>query len=268
MNYLDEYERMQIEAIEKWKQQKPSVVSSVFGKLASPIGWGIRKVIPSSAIKAALDASNATGKFLAGKKDIIRDGKVSEIEELKCKTLRLSDSIANNVHNWAIGIATAEGAATGTGGFLTLGIDIPFIITFALRTVHKIGYCYGYEAHDDQDNMFILGILSVSGSNSMQEKVIALSTLTSIQNTIAKETWKKIAEKAVRDKVSKEGAVISIKSLARQLGINITKRKALQAIPIIGAIVGASVNAWFIKEVAWAARHKFQERWLADNNKI
>jgi hypothetical protein len=52
------------------------------------------------------------------------------------------------------------------------------------------------------------------------------------------------------------------------LGINITKRKALQAIPVIGAGVGASLNGWYIKEVGWAARRAFQERWFIDNRKL
>ena len=59
-----------------------------------------------------------------------------------------------------------------------------------------------------------------------------------------------------------------IKNLAKQLGVNLTKRKALHAIPAIGALVGASVNGWYIKEVGWTARRAFQERWLLENHKI
>ena len=81
-------------------------------------------------------------------------------------------------------------------------------------------------------------------------------------------TWKKIAERAAQQQLSKEGAIIAVRNLAKQLGINITKRRALATIPVIGAIVGASANGWFIKDVGWAARRAFQERWLLDNRKI
>jgi hypothetical protein len=77
-----------------------------------------------------------------------------------------------------------------------------------------------------------------------------------------------MAERAAQKSISKEGAVIALKKLLKQLGINLTKRKALAAIPIIGAIVGGSVNGWYIKEVGWAARRCFQERWLIDNHKV
>ncbi len=77
-----------------------------------------------------------------------------------------------------------------------------------------------------------------------------------------------MAEKASGLQLSKEGGIIAIKNLAKQLGINITKRKAMQAVPLIGAAVGASVNGWYVKDVGWAARRAFQERWLVDNKKV
>lgn len=77
-----------------------------------------------------------------------------------------------------------------------------------------------------------------------------------------------MTEKAVERQLAKETVTIGVKNLGRQLGINITERKILQAIPAIGAVVGAAVNGWFINDVGWAARRAFQERWLIDNNII
>jgi len=128
--------------------------------------------------------------------------------------------------------------------------------------------CYGYECCNELDQNFALGVLSASGANSMKEKVAALATLRTIEVTLVKQTWKAMAEKAAGLQFSKEAGIIAIRNLAKQLGINLTKRKALQAIPFIGAAVGASVNGWYIKEVGWAARRAFQERWLTDNHKV
>ncbi len=89
-----------------------------------------------------------------------------------------------------------------------------------------------------------------------------------IEVTLAKQTWKKMAEQAAKEALSKEAGILAVRNLAKQLGINLTKRKALQSIPYIGAGIGASVNAWYIREVGWAARRAFQERWLIDNEKI
>lgn len=102
----------------------------------------------------------------------------------------------------------------------------------------------------------------------MEEKISALALLTAIRTVLVKMTWKQMTEKAAQSQLSKEAAIVAIRNLAKQLGVNITKRKAMASIPYIGALVGGSVNGWYIKEVGWAARRAFQERWLTENGKI
>jgi|GEM_PF-184018 len=264
---LSDYELQQINSIKKWKAEEPSVISKSLGVILSPATWLIDKIVPEAAIRGALDFSSFTAELLTDTKDIKRDAKVSSIDELKTEGLELSDKLANSVHNWAIAIASAEGGGTGAIGIAGMTVDIPAIIILALRTIHKIGVCYGFEVKTKEDKEFILSVLAASGANNMTEKVAALTYLRSIEVTISKTTWKSMAQKVVQKKMSKEAGVIGIRNLGKQLGINLTKRKALQAIPAIGALVGASANGWYIKEVGWAARRAFQERWLIDNGK-
>lgn len=266
--HLTKYENTQISEIRKWKIEEPSVISKTFGIVLSPITWLINKIIPEAAIRGALDFSSSAAEWLTDTKDIVRDAGVSSVGDLKIHDLEKSDGLANEVHNWAIGIGTAEGGATGAVGLPGMAADIPAIIVLALRTIHKVGVCYGFEVKTKHDKEFVLAILAASGANDMGEKIAALSTLRAIEVAIAKETWKGLAQKAAANQLGKEAGVIGIRNLAKQLGINLTKRKALQAIPAIGAIVGASVNGWYIKEVGWAARRAFQERWLIENQKI
>ncbi len=272
MSDLTKYEKGQIDEIKKWKEKEPSVVSRAIGVALEPIAWLTRKIIPKAAILAALDLANVAGKWLANLKNVKRKAGVENISELRRKELQLCDRLANRAHNWAIGIATAEGAGTGFFGIFGAPVDIPAIITMALRAIHKIGLCYGFEVKSDEDNNFdnnfILGILAASGANSVAEKVAALTTLRSIEVMIAKQTWKKMAEEAAKKQISKETAIVAVRALAKQLGINITKRRALAAIPVIGVAIGGSVNGWYIKDVGWAARRAFQERWLIDNEKV
>ena len=46
------------------------------------------------------------------------------------------------------------------------------------------------------------------------------------------------------------------------------KRAAMKVIPVIGGVVGGAVNGAFIRDIGWAARRAFQERWLKENKKI
>lgn len=268
MNIPNEYERGQIGEVAEWKADEPGVISKRFGQAMEPLAWAIRMVVPEAAIRGALSLSNSAARWMTDTNDVVRDGGVSNIAELRTKELKLSDRLANEVHNWAIGLAVAEGTGTGMFGLPALAADIPTIITLALRTIHKIGVCYGYEAKTEADEKFVLGILAASGANTIEEKTVAITTLRVIETILAKQTWKKITENAAQQQISKEGAILTVKALARQLGINITKRKALAAIPVIGAAISGSVNGWYIKEVGWAARRLFQDRWLLENHKV
>ncbi|EAX47806.1 cation-transporting ATPase, E1-E2 family [Thermosinus carboxydivorans Nor1] len=231
---LTPYETSQISLIRDWKNQEPWVISKTFGIVVSPLSWVVRNLIPEAVIRGVLDGANAVSQYFADCNDIKRDGQVNSIKELRTKDLQLSDKLANEVHNWAIGLAAAEGVGTGLIGLPGMVADIPAIITIALRTIHKIALCYGYEVETKEDKDFILGILAASGANTVKEKISALYTLRTIEVMIARTT----------------------------------KRKALQAIPAIGLLIGCSANAWYIKEVGWAARRAYQERWLIDNHKI
>jgi EcsC protein family len=68
--------------------------------------------------------------------------------------------------------------------------------------------------------------------------------------------------------LSKEAAIIALRDIARQLGLNLTKRKMLQVVPFLGAGIGAAVNWKFMDDVAWAARRAYQERWLQDRGRF
>lgn len=243
-------------------------MSSVFGFVIEPMAWLVKKVVPESAIRGVLDISSAAAQWMTDTSDIIRDGQVKSIDELRTKDLELSDNLADQVHNWAVGLGVLEGAGTGAIGLPGLAADIPAIITIGLRTIHKIGICYGYEVKSEVDQKFVMGILATAGANSIEEKTAALLVLRQVEVILAKMTWKKMSEQAAKQQLSKEAALLTVKTLAKQLGINLTKRKALSAIPYIGAAIGGSVNGWFIKEIGWTARRMYQERWLLEKHKI
>lgn len=265
---LGEYEKDQIRAIDEWRMEKPTVIKAALSYVMFPVSIFLQAIVPESALRGAIDGTSAAAEWLADEGDILRKGEVSDIDALKSKGLMLSDKLANEIHNWAIGIASAEGLGSGMLGIYGLALDIPFIITFALRTIHKIGLCYGYETKDEKNKHFVLALLSAAGANTANEKAEAVKILRAVDVMIAKQTLKTVAEKAAQQQLGKAAVLISMKNLGRQLGLNITERKALQAIPAIGAVVGGSVNAWFIRDVGWAARRAFQERWLIENNMI
>ena len=259
---MTNYEIKQRSEIENWKKEEPGVVSEITGYIFQPVSWLVRQIIPEKAFQSAIESCNGMSKKLINFEDFKKEANISKIEDMKNKDLQLCDDMADEIHNWAIGYAMTEGAAAGAGGVFTIAADIPFIITLAFRTINKIGLCYGFEEKTEADKQRILQIMSAAGANTMKEKTLSLATLKAIQVTIAKTTWKKMAQTAATNQFSKEAAILSMKSLAKQLGVNLTKRKALQVVPAVGAGVGALMNRQFITDISWAARRTFQEAWL------
>ncbi len=251
---LTKYEEQQLQDIRSWKEEEPSAVSKGVGAMTAPLAWAVRKAVPEEAILAALTASNSLAKTLARPADLLREAGVESLDDLRALPLERLDALADSVHSWAIGFAAAEGAAGGASGLVGLVFDIPASITLALRTIHKIGLCYGYTCSSEEDARFAYGILGASGANVMDDKIAALTMLR--------------AEKTVAGRITPDALVKAAQALAKQLGIHLTKRKALAAIPLVGAGIGGSVNAWWMREVGWAARRAFQERWLQDSKKL
>jgi hypothetical protein len=264
-----DYLMQQYALIKAWENEEPGVVSKTFGKLLSPVGKLISVVVPEKVIESAINAANAAAQYLTDTDDVLRDGKVESIEELRTKDLKLCDQMADSVHNWAVGIATAEGVAGGFVGLPGLAADIPFITTLALRTIHKIGVCYGYVAdvsNAEEEKAFVLGVLAAANASTLGEKASFILGLKQISLLIQRNAWKKLAEMGSASFLAK--SIVSVRQAAKLIGVNLTKRKASQSIPFIGGAVGAALNASFINDIAWAARRSYQRRWLEENKVI
>ena len=79
------YEKKQVASIKKWKKEEPSVISQTMGVLMTPLTWFVNKVVPEKAVRGAISIGHTAAKWLTDNKDILRDGQVKKIEELKCK---------------------------------------------------------------------------------------------------------------------------------------------------------------------------------------
>jgi hypothetical protein len=262
------YELRQVAEIEKWMNRKPDAISQFADGVLSPFTALVSKVVPQAALTGALDLGNSAGQTLCRFQTIRQYAGITDFSELRHKDLEFCDKLAQGEQNWAMGVAAAEGAATGLAGLPGLAVDIPAIIAQAMRAIHLMGLCYGFELKTAEDRDLAIGILSASGANSMREKIAALIYLRTLQATLAKETFRVMAKKAAQSAFSQQAVILGAKAIAKQLGVNLSKRKMAQSIPVIGAGIGACVNGWYLSDVCWAARRTFQEKWLLANGLI
>ena len=258
------YEIQQISEIEKWMHRSPDAISQLADGILSPITKVVAMLVPEKAMLAAIDLGAATGETCARLQTIRQFAGIKDYAELRHKDLEFCDRIARGEQNWAMSVAAIEGGATGWMGLPGLAIDIPAIVAQAMRAIYLMGLCYGYELKTAEDRDLAIGILSASGANSMKEKVAAIIYLRSIQDVLAKTTLQKMAERAAESAISQQAVILGVKALAKQLGVNLSKRKMAQSIPFLGAGIGATINAWYISDVCHAARRTFQERCLRE----
>ena len=267
MTNLTPYEQAQADKILSWKQETPGIVEQAIGFALSPISSMLTKVVPPTVIESLLRASDwLAEKTVAPRAEAITSAAGTDLAPLP--GLETFDEEAEKVRKWAIALAGGEGALAGAFGLFSLPVDIPAVITLSLRTIRRVGLCYGYSGTSEEEKRFVLGVLSVAGANSMKQKVAALTTLRNLEIALITQAGNVLAAKAAERAVSGETALLFVRDVAEQLGVNLTKRRALAAIPIIGAAVGGAMNAWYLRDIGQSAQRAYQERWLRDRGHI
>ena len=184
---------------------------------------------------------------LAGKDDIKTRAEVKDVREMLKKSLEDCDRLAFETGVFSQVFATAEGAATGAGGVFTTLIDIPLLLIFALRTILKIGHCYGYPLDQHKDQRFVLGVLIAATSGTLPSKRYRLDQLHSLEEMIIEESQEEI--------------------LADEVLSFLFQLEIFAGVPGIGAISGGLLNLAFMRRVDNTARRVFQERWLRANKR-
>jgi hypothetical protein len=257
------YERQVLREIREWQAETPGWGTRLLARPAGKAAEVVQALIPVSALRAALEGAHRVAQKFSDQKSILKRAGVHQLKDLRALELQQCDRIARSVSRRAMAMAGAGGAAFGVAGAAGLVADVPALITLALRSIVRTGLCYGEDALADPESRLAIGVFALASANTEEEKATAVAALRDYGNGLLDVAWKEGVERAAERELAKEAAVFSAQNLAKKLGVNIGKRKAAEALPIFGALVGGSVNAWYLRDVTRCARYVFQERWLA-----
>jgi hypothetical protein len=245
---MTDYESEQVKQIAIWKSRPPNPFAEMLRRVTIPGAKLAQKVVPDALVRRAIDQGFELAERLVGKEDVLRQADVENPSDLRKKPLEECDRLALQTGIFSQVFATAEGAATGAGGILTTLVDIPLLFVLSLRTIIKIGHCYGYPHNQQKDRHFIIGTLIAALSGTLETRRKRLDELHDLEDMLIAETQEEL--------VSEE-----ILSILFQLEI-------FEGIPGIGAISGAALNLAYMRRVNVTARRAFQERWLRENGKV
>ncbi len=254
--------------IERWESRGPGFVLSVSDFLLRPAENAARALVPASiqeavtkAIQEFLSGLGSAAHLISNEAKIYH--KVQTAYQDCGDELKAADLAAKHFWNWSLGFSAGEGGATGLMGLAGLAADIPSLITVSLRLIQQMGMCYGYDMQADEEQEYVMHVLRIGSTASRQAKMESLLVLRPLEQVLLKVSLRKMTETIARRELRYLSLRAAMQEFAKALGIQLTRRKALQLAPVVGALIGASCNAQFVNDVGRAAYMLYRRRRIA-----
>ena len=163
------------------------------------------------------------------------------------------------MHKLAVAAAGAGGGAFGLAG---LPIELPLSTTIMLRSVADIARSEGEDLASTATKLACLEVFALGGRTTSDDA--GESTYFFMRAALARSV-SQASEYLVGRTVIEESApavVQLISQLAGRFGVNVSEKVAAQAVPVIGAAGGATINLLFIDHFQDMARGHFIVRRL------
>jgi len=144
-------------------------------------------------------------------------------------------------------IAAASGAGLGAGGFLSLALDYPTLISLQLKMLQEIAQTFGHNIKKQEERIFLLKIflLAFSGDSSRRKTYLEIIN------------W----QPTNRETTDFENS-INWQELYREYKEKVEFKKTLQIVPGLGALVGAWSNYSLIEELGETAQNCYRLRFF------
>ena len=179
---------------------------------------------------------------------------VSDTNNLARQPLKVLDRAAQRVLSAHQKLAVVQGGVTGAVGLPGLIADIPSLYFLVFRCVEEIACCYGFPADSELERDHILKVVDVGHYLESNNKRGGMLELESMDDMMRRGAPVKDMERTMVAK--------GLQALSRQLSTRLVQRKLLQAVAIVGALIGAGVNSALVSDVGLTAFHAYRRRRL------
>ncbi len=171
----------------------------------------------------------------------------------------------NKIHKLLVSLS---GAVGGAFGIAALAVELPISATIMLRSIADIARSHGENLTELDSKMACLTVFALNGGNGMinphQSTEAADTSYYAVRSFLTKALGDTTQHVAVHG-LSKEGAPLLIKfinAVAARFSIPVSEKLAVQSLPVVGALGGASVNLLFIQHYQKMAKAHFSVRLL------
>jgi hypothetical protein len=191
--------------------------------------------------------------------------RVIEAAILKCLSVAI-DSLEGMPPNlpsrWVPRVTT--GLAGGLGGLfgaLALPIELPFTTTLMLQSIADIARHYGEDLARPEARLACLEVFALGDPRSGKRADMGYYATRSVLTKLTADLTASIIQRRTVDATSPV-ALRLVHEIAGRFGIAVSERVAASALPIIGAVGGASVNVIFMGHFQQIAEGHFTIRRL------
>jgi EcsC protein family len=248
----------ELEVVNKWADdQKGLWFWEKLGRIPFMILDRITPQMVHNKIGQALDELGSFiqkgGSYLTSEKEVVKRftkrtaNPHLTVEEIAKLPIYDMDEVSEGIVGMRKKVAMTQGATTGIGGFLTLSIDIPFILGISLKTLQEIAISYGYDPNDQQERIFIIKCLQFVSSDIVGKQAI-LQELSDFN--------KKDREKREQTLSQLQGWREVMTSFRDNFGW----KKLFQMIPIAGILFGSFINKSMISDIGETGRMLYRKR--------
>ncbi|PLT32286.1 EcsC family protein [Bacillus sp. V5-8f] len=153
----------------------------------------------------------------------------------------------------------AQGGASGSGGLLMLGSDLPGMAVINIRAVQLIAMSYGFEVDTPFEMMVALKVFNIGMMPARLQGAAWEELLLEIKNT----------EDGYFYDGNEELTNISwleqpLGQLLKAVAITAFRRKLIQGVPLISMAIGAGANYQLTRKVTELAQKFYQYRYLTE----
>lgn len=225
----------------------PGVAIQVANLLGAPIEYVIAKQLPKQATALIDKAAKAA---------------VTAAFNAAVLTLR-KENLGAPPRRWLHGgLAIGAGAVGGFFGWPGLALELPFTTTMILRSIADIARSEGESPHEVATRLACIEVLAFGGSAKSDDA--AESGYFATRAALAQQI-SAVSQHIARHGLAGGGApavVRLINAITSRFSIPVTEKVLAEAVPVIGAVTGAGLNAIFITHFQKVAQGHFIVRRL------
>ncbi len=159
-------------------------------------------------------------------------------------------------------LAGLSGALGGSFGIASLALELPLSATLMLRAIAAIAREHGEDLDDPRARLACMEVFALGGkSRSDDNSDVGYYAVRAFLSKTLEESAKHVMKKGL----AKEGAPALVKfinAVSQRFSVQVSQKFALQSLPAIGAVSGATVNVVFVSHFQEMAQAHFTIRRL------